>query len=214
VKRTLAGAVAALLAVAVFSLIQGQRASEREAALEARADSSAAAAREAESRRFADSVTHHARLDSLAALRTAEGDSARAREERSRIRESAAENRSERFRASLTAEQARELDAINVFWREALREERHAHEATKRDVTLAEAEAEAERAFRQRETHRADRWKVAYEDEHELRTEIQKPDLSIFGLKLNVGCKAGATAAADLFGQRAAVGPGVTCGVG
>jgi hypothetical protein len=212
-KHALAGALAMLLAMGLVMVVQNQTAGEREAALEARADSSAQVAREAESRRTADSVAHHARLDSLAALRAAERDSARAREERSRIRESAAENRSERLRVSLTAEQARELDAINDFWREALREERHAHEATKRGVTLAEAEAAVEKAFRIRETRRADRWKAAYDDEHELRTEIQKPDLSIFGLSLNLGCTGGASATYDVTGQRVGIGPGLTCGL-
>jgi hypothetical protein len=174
-KHALAGALAMLLAMCLVLLVQGQRAEEeREARLEAeqRASHAGSAAR--------------ALADSLAAVRAerAREDSVHAAElqeaqERARIAEASATERTRRLRETLTAEQQLELDGITAFWQEAVTEEQRATESALARLRLAEQEAADNMTLMLAEREAANRWQDAYEKAEAEIDALRKPSFGI-----------------------------------
>lgn len=204
-------AIAFALSALILSGLLGDDSAKVER-LEAARDSAVALALEAEGRRSADSAAHAALIDSIGAQRRAEMDSARNAVEVARVARAAAEGRTERLRATLTADQRAELDRITAFWQQVAAEKDRAIASLERAVMLADAEIAAERAFRERETDRADRWKGAAEASDALLREVRKADISLFGLRIDLACTVGPQAGYDALDRDLAIGAGVTCG--
>lgn len=126
-----------------------------------------------------DSVAaaHTATVDSLRSEAAEEAEAAQAARERARQAESRAGGVASRLRAQLTARQQAAFDTLTAFYEEALAEEREVSARLERQVELANAEAEAERAFRVRETERADAWKDAFDAAEKEISALRKPSI-------------------------------------
>jgi hypothetical protein len=203
--KALPWAIVVILALALY-LSGGDNASDERAArqnAEKRAQEAAGAATS-----LRDS------LSTLRRLRASE-DSVHAAElaraqEAGRVAEAAATERAKRLRASLTAEQARELDQLEAYHAEALAEQRRATDAALSRLALAQQQAADNMTLANAEHAAAEKWEAAYVAAKAEVDELR--GFSLFGL-VKLGCTAGPQAGYDALDRDVAIGAGVTCGL-